>query len=292
MITIVLTALISAVVAIIVWNLITTYITKNTIKKQREVALKEAEAEGEMIKKEKILQAKEKFIQLKSEHDRQINERNQKIAQSEQRAKQIEANLVNQQRDLDNKIKENDRIKEQMAGQMQSLNSKKEELAGIIKEQNVRLEQISGMSAEEAKNILIENMKAEAKAEADSYINETIIRALADGVVTEIFPEEGELVGSGAPIMNVAKADGAYLTFNIREDLLKDFEIGKSVNVYIPAKDTTINATVSGMKNVGSYAVWKSTKALGQYDLKTFEVKMRPEAQNLQLAAGMSAIIK
>ena len=131
-----------------------------------------------------------------------------------------------------------------------------------------------------------------AVAEVNSYINETIIRALADGVVTEIFPEEGELVGSGAPIMNVAKADGAYLTFNIREDLLKDFEIGKSVNVYIPAKDTTINATVSGMKNVGSYAVWKSTKALGQYDLKTFEVKMRPEAQNLQLAAGMSAIIK
>lgn len=131
-----------------------------------------------------------------------------------------------------------------------------------------------------------------AVAEVNSYINETIIRALADGVVTEIFPEEGELVGSGAPIMNVAKADGAYLTFNIREDLLKNFEIGKSVNVYIPAKDTTLNATVSGMKNVGSYAVWKATKALGQYDLKTFEVKMRPEAQNLQLAAGMSAIIK
>ncbi|MBO5686958.1 MAG: DUF3552 domain-containing protein, partial [Alistipes sp.] len=177
MITIVLTALISAVVGIVAWNLVTTYITKNTIKKQREDALKEAEAEGEMIKKEKILQAKEKFIQLKSEHDRAVNKRNQEIAQAEQRAKQLESNLQNQQRELENKLKENDRLKNQMDSQMQSLNARKEELAGIIREQNVRLEQISGMSAEEAKNILVENMKAEAKAEADAYINETIEEA-------------------------------------------------------------------------------------------------------------------
>ena len=67
--------------------------------------------------------------------------------------KQIEANLQNQQRDLENKLKENDRLKEQMNSQLQSLNSKKEELASVIKEQNARLEQISGMSAEDAKNI-------------------------------------------------------------------------------------------------------------------------------------------
>ena len=99
--TLILAALISAAVGIVVWNLITTYITKNTIKKQREDALREAEAEGEMIKKEKILQAKEKFIQLKSEHDRAVNKRNQEIAQIEQRAKQLESSLQNQQRDLD-----------------------------------------------------------------------------------------------------------------------------------------------------------------------------------------------
>ena len=137
------------------YYLVTLYITKNTIKKQREAALREAEAEGEMIKKEKILQAKERFIKLQSEHDRQINERNQKIAQSEQRAKQIESNLQNQQRDLDHKIKENDRLKEQMTVQLQNLNTRKDELAAVIKDQNIRLEQISGMSTEEAKNILI-----------------------------------------------------------------------------------------------------------------------------------------
>ena len=70
MTTIVITAIISVIVTLVTYILVTTYITKNSIQKQRATALKEAEAEGEMIKKEKILQAKEKFIQLKSEHDR------------------------------------------------------------------------------------------------------------------------------------------------------------------------------------------------------------------------------
>ena len=80
------------------------------VKARSRSILKEAESEGEMIKKEKILQAKEKFIQLKSEHDRAVNERNQKVAQSEQRAKQIEANMLNQQREIENKLKDNDRL--------------------------------------------------------------------------------------------------------------------------------------------------------------------------------------
>ena len=149
---ILITAIVSALIGAGIYVLVATFITKNTIHKQCAAALKEAEAEGEMIKKEKILQAKEKFIQLKSEHDRQVNERNQKIAQSEQRAKQMEANLAAQQRELDNKIKDNDRLKEQVQNQLQSLNARKEELAGVIREQNTRLEQISGMSADDAKN--------------------------------------------------------------------------------------------------------------------------------------------
>ena len=85
MIAIVLSSVVSAVVCVGIYVLVTRFITKNTIRAQREAALKEAEAEGEMIKKERILQAKEKFIQLKSDYDRQVNERNQKLAQSEQR---------------------------------------------------------------------------------------------------------------------------------------------------------------------------------------------------------------
>ena len=177
MYSIILAASISAVVAVAIYAVVTNLVIKTSIRKRREAAVKEAEAEGEMIKKERILQAKEKFIQLKSEYDRQVNERNQKIAQSEQRAKQIEQNLQNQQRELENKLRENDRLKEQMQNQLQILEHKKEEVDQMQREQNARLEQISGMSSEDAKNILIENMKAEAKTEAAAYINETVEEA-------------------------------------------------------------------------------------------------------------------
>ena len=128
MYTTILVACISAVAAVGIYAVVTNLVAKTSIRKRREAALKEAEAEGEMIKKEKILQAKEKFIQLKSEYDRQVNERNQKIAQSEQRAKQIEGNLQNQQRELENKLRENERLKEQMQNQLQILEHKKEEI--------------------------------------------------------------------------------------------------------------------------------------------------------------------
>ena len=221
--TIVITAIISAIVTIGAYYFVTAYITKNTIKKQCAAALKEAEAEGEMIKKEKILQAKEKFIQLKSEHDRAVNKRNQEIAQIEQRTKQAEAHVQNQQRELEGKIKENDRLKSQMDSQMQGLNAKKEELAGIIKEQNVRLEQISGMSAEEAKNILVENMKAEAKAEADSYINETIEEAK----LTATKEAKRIIVTSIQRVATETAIENAVTVFNIDSDEVKGRIIGR-----------------------------------------------------------------
>ena len=161
----------------VVVSAISGFATFYAVKARSSAILKEAENEGEMIKKEKILQAKEKFMQLKSEYDKQVNERNQRLNQSEQRAKQIESQLQNQQREMERKIADNDRLKEKMESQMQALEHKKEELAQLMSEQNARLEQISGMSSEEAKNSLIENMKAEAKSEAAAYINETVEEA-------------------------------------------------------------------------------------------------------------------
>ncbi len=220
---IILTALLSAVIAIAVYGVVTNMIAKTSIRKRREAALKEAEAEGEMIKKERILQAKEKFIQLKSEHDRVVNERNQKIAQSEQRAKQIENNLLNQQRELENKIKENDRLKEQMQNQLQILEHKKEEIEQVKREQNVRLEQISGMSTEDAKNILIENMKAEAKTEAASYVNETIEEAK----MTATKEAKRIIVASIQRVATETAIENAVTVFNIESDEVKGRIIGR-----------------------------------------------------------------
>lgn len=130
--------------------------------------------------------------------------------------------------------------------------------------------------------------------EVSSYIDETVLVATSDGVVTEIFPEEGELVGSGAPIMNVARTDDFRFVFNVREDMLPGLGVGQEVQVYIPAFDKDIAVTVTRIKDVGSFATWKATKALDKYDLKTFEVQANPvdRSELPGLRAGMSAIMK
>ena len=100
-----------------------------------------------------------------------------------------------------------------------------------------------------------------AIAEVNSYIKETVLTAVADGLVTEIFPEIGELVGTGAPIMNVSVVSDVWFTFNIREDKLKEYSIGSQAEVYVPAIDKTIPVRITLMKDVGSFAVWKATKS-------------------------------
>lgn len=129
--------------------------------------------------------------------------------------------------------------------------------------------------------------------EVSAYIDEMTLVALADGMVTEVFPELGELVGTGAPLINVAMTDKVWFTFNVREDLLPGIGIGTEKNVYIPALDKNIRVRITKMKDVGTYAIWKATKALDGYDLKTFEVKAVPVvAQEAKgISEGMSAII-
>ena len=183
----------------------------------------QAEADGEMIKKEKMLQAKEKFIQLKSDHDRQVNERNQKLQQSEQRAKQLEANLQHKERDLEKRAQDYDKRKEQLEVQFQTVEARKEELAAVIKEQNTRLEQISGMSSEDAKNILIENMKNEAKADAAAYIAETIEEAKLSAT------KEAKriVVASIQRVATETAIENAVTVFNIESDEVKGRIIGR-----------------------------------------------------------------
>ncbi len=209
-------------IAVIV-SAITGLATYFGVKARSKAILRKAEADGEMIKKEKLLQAKEKFIQLKSEHDRQVNERNQRTAQAEQRAKQIENNLQHQQRELENKCRENDRLKEQLEAQLQIVEHKKEEINQKMKEQNVRLEQISGMSSEEAKNILIENMKAEAKADAATYINETIEEAK----LTASKEAKRIIVASIQRVATETAIENAVTVFNIDSDEVKGRIIGR-----------------------------------------------------------------
>lgn len=133
-----------------------------------------------------------------------------------------------------------------------------------------------------------------AISEVSSYVDETVLLAMADGVVTEVFPEIGELVGTGAPIMNISCTDKVWFTFNIREDLLPGLKIGTETEVYVPAIDKNVRVRITKMKDVGSFATWKATKALDGFDLKTFEVEAHPlrPADIEGVRSGMSAIIE
>ncbi|MEJ8841003.1 ribonuclease Y [Lacibacter sp. H375] len=145
---------------------------KNTRKQLEEADLqaqsiiKEAGLRAETIRKEKELEAKEKFVQLKSEYDREVTERNRKINESENRARQKEQSINQKEANLDKQIKENEAIKENLNRQIEVVNLKRTELEKHQEEHIRRLEKIAGLSAEEAKNQLIESLKQEAQTRA------------------------------------------------------------------------------------------------------------------------------
>jgi HlyD family secretion protein len=131
-----------------------------------------------------------------------------------------------------------------------------------------------------------------AVQEVHAYIGETVQVAQMDGEVSNIFPKIGELVGTGAPIMNIAMMDKMWGTFSIREDQLDGMKIGDEITAFVPAFNKDIRLQVYAIKDMGSYAVWKATKANGQYDMKTFEVKARPIDKLEGLRPGMSLVIR
>ena len=128
--------------------------------------------------------------------------------------------------------------------------------------------------------------------EVTSYIHETVQIAQKEGEVSDVYPKVGELVGTGSPIMSIAMMDDMWGTFNVREDQLDGMQVGSEFTVFVPAFNKDVKMKVYFMKDQGSYAVWKATKANGQYDLKTFEVKARPVEKIEGLRPGMSLIIK
>ena len=170
---VILTALISAGLGVLGCILVRNFILKG----KKEEILKNAEAEGEAIKKEKIFQAKEKFLQLKGEHEAYINERNAQALQLENKLKQRELSLNQQNSELGRKQKEVDSIRENLKNQMEIVTRKQEEYEKLRGKVIEKLEEVAGMTAADAKNPLVENMKAEARTQAMSYVNEVMDEA-------------------------------------------------------------------------------------------------------------------
>ena len=128
--------------------------------------------------------------------------------------------------------------------------------------------------------------------EVNSYLGETVQVAQMEGEVSTIYPKVGELVGTGSPIMTISMMNDLWGTFNVREDQLNGLQVGSEITAFVPAFNKDIKMKVYFLKDQGSYAVWKATKANGQYDLKTFEVKARPVEKMEGLRPGMSLVVK
>ncbi len=166
-----------AIVAFLAGGGLAWVLLNTALRSKSQKVLREAEAEAEVIKKDKILQAKEKFLQLKAEHEKEITARNSKIVTAENKLKQKETTFSQKMEELQRKKKETEAIRENLDQQLELVEKKSEDLDRTHKRQVEQLEAISGMSADEAKEMLVESLKAEAKTEAMSYINDIMDEA-------------------------------------------------------------------------------------------------------------------
>ncbi len=203
------------ILSYLLWNV--------ALKRKSKHIVDEAMNEAEVIKKDKILQAKEKFFQLKSEHEKFINERNNKLAAAENRFNQKESVLSQKIEENERAKKETELIRENLNAQMRLLEKKSEELDKAHKQQVEQLETISGLSAEDAKQQLIESLKEESKSEAMSYINEIMdeTKMTASREAKKVVIETIQRVATETAIEN------AVTVFNIESDEIKGRIIGR-----------------------------------------------------------------
>ena len=219
-----ITLVIILLVAVAIVAVVATLLVVNMARrKQADKIIKEAELEGENIKKEKIFQAKEKFLQLKGEHERYINEKNQQIQQTENKLKQREMQMKQQFSDLQRKQAENETARENLKAQSDMLNRKAEEYDRLHKEAVEKIENIAGMSAAEAKEMLVETMKEEAKTQAMSYINDVMDEARMNAA------KEAKriVINTIQRVAPETAIENAVTVFNIENDEMKGRIIGR-----------------------------------------------------------------
>ena len=193
------------------------------LKQRSESIIKEAEKEAEVIKKEKLFEVKEKGIQMKAEIEKQANSRYGKIQQAEAKIKQREMQLNQKNEDLNRKKQEAEAIRDNLDKQLELVDVKKQDLEHLHKDAVQRLEQIAGLSAEEAKEKLVESLKEEAKTEASSYINDIMdeARMTANKEAKSIVIKTIQRVATETAIEN------SVTVFHIESDEIKGRIIGR-----------------------------------------------------------------
>jgi ribonuclease Y len=202
--------------------LATTALRKSIESKSAQL-VKDAESESEVIKKEKMLQAKERFLQLKTEHEKSISQRNNEVGQAENRVKQKESTLAQRLEETKRKQAELDKSRETLQSQADVISKKQAELDKQHKIQVDKLESIAGLSAEDARNQLVEALKEEAKTEAASYIKDIIdeSRLTANKEAKRVVIQTIQRVATEHAVEN------SVSVFNIENDEIKGRIIGR-----------------------------------------------------------------
>ncbi len=215
--------IISGLVGLLIGAVLAYILSNSRLNKKVQLRLEEAENQAEAIKRDKLLEVKEKFLNKKAELEKEVQARDQKIQQNENRLRQKEMQLNQRQGDLQRKHQEADAVRENLEAQMSVIESKKEELEKLQHQEREKLEVISGLSAEEAKNRLVESLKEEAKTEAASYINEIMddAKMTASKEAKKIVIQTIQRIGTETAIEN------SVTVFHIENDEMKGRIIGR-----------------------------------------------------------------
>tara|TARA_B110000116_G_scaffold156640_1_gene135535 strand:- start:29 stop:1558 length:1530 start_codon:yes stop_codon:yes gene_type:complete len=215
--------IIIAITALLIGGGLSYFVFNKMAQNKGNTIINKAKREAEQIKKEKLLQAKEKFLEIKSEHEKIINNKNNEITKAENRIKDKENTLSQKLGETNKKEKELEQQKETLTQQKESLQKRQEDLAKSHKKQVEQLEVISRLSAEEAKEQLMEALKDEAKTKALSLIQETIEEAklTANQEAKKIVIQTIQRTAAEQAIEN------AVSIFNIESDDIKGRIIGR-----------------------------------------------------------------
>lgn len=215
--------LIVGIIALCVGALVAVLVMKFIIKNSYDRLMKDAEAEAEVLKKNKLIEVKEKYLNLKEDYEKQVNQRNQKIQQTEAKLQQREMQQSQLQSEINKRNSELDAIRTNLDTQLEMIEGKKKELDKLHKQGLEQLQQISGISVDEAKEKLIESLKDEAQTDAMSYINEIMDEAkmTANKEAKRIVVQSIQRVATETAIEN------SVTVFHIESDEMKGRIIGR-----------------------------------------------------------------
>ncbi len=218
-----MTEIIIGAIALVGGGFISYFVLQRALKRKSESIIKDAQAEAEVLRKDKILQAKEKFLQLRTEHEKQINAKNAKLLVIENKVKQKETAVNQRVEDFQRKKKEVDTIRENLNVQMELVDRKEMELEKAKRQQIEQLEKISGLSAEEAKNQIVDSLKEEAKTEAMSYVNDI----MEDAKMSANMEAKKVVIKTIQRVATETAIENSVTIFHIESDEIKGRIIGR-----------------------------------------------------------------